>query len=592
MHFDDRLATVLRHRPGGERAARTQYRQLLDLLGQRRHGRDKSLLAAAWLRLGALGEKIPAKDRAAIVREPIWRFQNPELAAHLAEDEPEVAAAALAAAHLSDDDWGALIPRLPIRARGFLRLRRDLPEGANRILDRLGVSDRALPLPEFEEPLVLTDVAYDEPKERPEAVVMPFPMNLQPANDGGSLLERASEAPEMTPDARPTAIAALVERIEAFQRNRNEAKELAAGEDDSHPPLPFIELQEAKSSPEQSGVVFTTDIEGRIDWADEAFAPMLRYLLLPDTMEREAQLLMQRRLPLASARVTLEGAPRIAGEWYCDAAPRFDPLGGRFIGYAGRLRRATDPSARPAEDDESDRIRQLLHELRTPVNAIQGFAEVIQQQLFGPVPHEYRALAANIAGDAARILAGFDELDRLAKLESGAREMEAGESDFSAVVTGQLRQLESILAPRNAAFVSRIEDNCTIALAQAETESLSWRILAALGAALAPGEHGAVSLVQADAALNLTADLPASLQARDDIFAAETQKPGGSGILTPGSFGSGFALRLARAEARSAGGDLARVDDRLVLTLPLLTAQGVDSSQEEGLQETARPALT
>lgn len=592
MHFDDRLATVLRHRPGGERAARTQYRQLLDLLGQRRHGRDKSLLAAAWLRLGALGEKIPAKDRAAIVREPIWRFQNPELAAHLAEDEPEVAAAALAAAHLSEDDWGALIPRLPIRARGFLRLRRDLPEGANRVLDRLGVSDRALPLPEFEEPLVLTDVAYDEPKERPEAVVMPFPMNLQPANDGGALLERASEAPEMTPDARPTAIAALVERIEAFQRNRNEAKELAAGEDDSHPPLPFIELQEAKSSPEQSGVVFTTDIEGRIDWADEALAPMLRYLLLPDTMEREAQLVMQRRLPLASARVTLEGAPRIAGEWYCDAAPRFDPLGGRFIGYAGRLRRATDPSARPAEDDESDRIRQLLHELRTPVNAIQGFAEVIQQQLFGPVPHEYRALAANIAGDAARILAGFDELDRLAKLESGAREMEVGESDFSAVVTGQLRQLESILAPRNAAFVSRIEDNCTIALAQAETESLSWRILAALGAALAPGEHGAVSLVQADAALNLTADLPASLQARDDIFAAETQKPGGAGMLTPGSFGSGFALRLARAEARSAGGDLARVDDRLVLTLPLLTAQGVDSSPEEGLQETARPALT
>lgn len=592
MHFDDRLATVLRHRPGGERAARTQYRQLLDLLGQRRHGRDKSLLAAAWLRLGALGEKISAKDRAAIVREPIWRFQNPELAAHLAEDEPEVAAAALAAAHLSEDDWGALIPRLPIRARGFLRLRRDLPEGANRILDRLGVSDRALPLPEFEEPLVLTDVAYDEPKERPEAVVMPFPMNLQPANDGGALLERASEAPEMTPDARPTAIAALVERIEAFQRNRNEAKELAAGEDDSHPPLPFIELQEAKSSPEQSGVVFTTDIEGRIDWADEALAPMLRYLLLPDTMEREAQLVMQRRLPLASARVTLEGAPRIAGEWYCDAAPRFDPLGGRFIGYAGRLRRATDPSARPAEDDESDRIRQLLHELRTPVNAIQGFAEVIQQQLFGPVPHEYRALAANIAGDAARILAGFDELDRLAKLESGAREMEVGESDFSAVVTGQLRQLESILAPRNAAFVSRIEDNCTIALAQAETELLSWRILAALGAALAPGEHGAVSLVQADAALNLTADLPASLQARDDIFAAETQKPGGSGILTPGSFGSGFALRLARAEARSAGGALARVDDRLVLTLPLLTAQGVDSSPEEGLQETARPALT
>ena len=35
MLFDDRLATVLRHRATGERAARTQFRQLLDLLGSR-----------------------------------------------------------------------------------------------------------------------------------------------------------------------------------------------------------------------------------------------------------------------------------------------------------------------------------------------------------------------------------------------------------------------------------------------------------------------------------------------------------------------------------------------------------------------------
>ena len=33
MQFDDRLATVLRSGAAGERAARTQFRQLLDLLG-------------------------------------------------------------------------------------------------------------------------------------------------------------------------------------------------------------------------------------------------------------------------------------------------------------------------------------------------------------------------------------------------------------------------------------------------------------------------------------------------------------------------------------------------------------------------------
>ncbi|MEP2550419.1 MAG: hypothetical protein ABJH26_03925, partial [Marinomonas sp.] len=150
MFFDDRLATVLRHRADGEAAARTQFRQLLDLLGNRPHGSggDESLLAAAWLRLGALGEIIPAKDRAGIVRETGWRFRNAELAAHLAEDEPDVASAAIARADLSEEDWTALIPHLPIRARGFLRRREGLPSRAEALLEQLGVSDRGLPVPE------------------------------------------------------------------------------------------------------------------------------------------------------------------------------------------------------------------------------------------------------------------------------------------------------------------------------------------------------------------------------------------------------------------------------------------------------------
>lgn len=593
MHFDDRLATVLRHRAGGERAARTQYRQLLDLLGQRRHGRDESLLAAAWLRLGALGETIPVADRAAIVCEPGWRFHNPELAAHLAEDEPPVAAAALAVARLAEDDWAALIPRLPIRARGFLRLRRDLPEAAMRVLDRLGVSDRALPLPQADEPLVLTEEVPETAEERSRSIVMPFPAPL-PANDAADPppareMPSREMAEEDDDDRRPVAIAALVERIEAFQRSRSEARDARAGELDSHPALPFIDLHEPASPAQDEGIVFTTDSEGRIDWADEPFAAMMRYLVLPDAIGREAQLTMQHRLPLAAVAVRLEGAPRIAGDWYCDAAPRFDPLGGRFVGYAGRLRRPGDHAAGEAED-ASDRIRQLLHELRTPVNAIQGFAEVIQQQLFGPVPHEYRALAATIVGDAARILAGFEELDRLAKLESGAREMEPGASDFSAVVEGQLRQLAAILGPRNAGFAARIEPDCTVGLAAAETEALSWRILAALGAALAPGETVALTLERAEMEVTVDCALPAALAGREDIFSAGTPGQAGSGVLTPGSFGSGFALRLARAEARAAGGMLTRTEDRLLLTLPLLTAQAANLSADAETRDAAQPA--
>lgn len=54
-------------------------------------------------------------------------------------------------------------------------------------------------------------------------------------------------------------------------------------------------------------------------------------------------------------------------------------------------------------------------------------------------------------------------------------------------------------------------------------------------------------------------------------------------------FGAGFALRLVRAEARAAGGDLEHVDERLRLTLPLLTAARGDPSPGSNRQERRRP---
>ena len=105
VFFDDRLATVLRQRATGEASLRTQYRQLLDLLGKdrvRRHGSaDPSLLAAAWLRLDALAEAIPPEARAHMIREPGWRFHSADLASHLSDQEPEVASAALNRADLT-----------------------------------------------------------------------------------------------------------------------------------------------------------------------------------------------------------------------------------------------------------------------------------------------------------------------------------------------------------------------------------------------------------------------------------------------------------------------------------------------------------
>jgi hypothetical protein len=104
-------------------------------------------------------------------------------------------------------------------------------------------------------------------------------------------------------------------------------------------------------------------------------------------------------------------------------------------------------------------------------------------------------------------------------------------------------------------------------LAQGEAELLIWRLLATLAGASGPGEAMHIVLARNGAKAAIEVDLPASLAGQPDIF--QSSAPTSAQAVTAGMFGSGFTLRLARAEARAAGGDLRRVDDLIVLTLPL-----------------------
>lgn len=568
MFFDDRLATVLRQRATGEAGLRTQFRQLLDLLGRHRARRgsqpDHSLIAAAWLRMDALAQAIPAPARGAMIREAGWRFQSPDLAAHLAEDEPEVASAALNRADLSSEDWATLIPRLPVRARGFLRNRRDLPIDIEALLARLGIHDRGLPAPAE---------ADQAAPQRAAARVAPIPLHLAPATPPVTLPTRDRD------DTGRTEISALVERIAQFRKERGESRH----ELERSPRLPLGEL------PERTELVvgsfgFATDAAGRIEWASSEIAPMVVGIRLfapsgqgdasPGEAERERA--FARRQPIARGQLSLVGAPAIAGDWIIDAAPRFSEEG-HFTGYSGRLRRIPGDPGPPlgAGAREADQIRQLLHELRTPVTAVQGYAEVIQQQLFGPAPHEYRALAAAIAADAARILAGFDELDRLAQLETGAITIEPGEADLATLIRRTAAQLTPVLQPRGSGLTLEFSQTTTllVAIDADDAEVLVWRLLASLAAVCDAGEQITLQLAPLisarGAAVRLVCTLPIRLVAQDNLFAATAGTH--DSAINPGLFGAGFALRLARAEARAAGGSLVRDAATLALTLPLLT---------------------
>lgn len=556
MHFDDRLDTVLRQPAAGRTMQRIQFRQLLDLLGTAPASAAGEGIDAAHARLAELSQAIPPTERAAMLREPGPRLRNPQLLALFMAGDPGVAAAAVTKAELSEDQWLDLIPALPVRLRALVRQRRGLGDEAIALLDRLGVPGRALP-PAAE-------------AAKPD----------QPA---------PSSAPDETPESEPIEeIGAIVRRIEAYRKTRL-LHETQGGQQTGAGGVALAVVPAEVFD-------FATDAQGHIVWADRTCAPAAIGLRLAardaESPLQPAPALIEAfrdRQPIRNMAATIDGGPLLAGHWRVEAMPRFERAGGRFAGYIGRMRRsARVPEAVVAprsSQDEADRLRQMLHELRTPVNAIQGFAEVLLYQLYGPTPHEYRALAASIAGDGARILAGFDELERLVKLECDALRLEGGESDLAALVTAALAQLTTATATRGSGFLAEIEtDEMPVALARVDAERLVWRLLATLANGAVPGEMLKLRLRERAGEVRLTVRLPASLAHLDDEALFQT---GGSSqqqaqpqqVLSAGMFGTGFALRLAATEARAASGSLDRRGDKLRLVLPGLTAEAESHSQ-------------
>jgi hypothetical protein len=531
LRFDDRLQTALRQADDNEFAASSKWQQLVDILAQNPREFDVQYVAAGLQKVREFLPLVPPQIRAQSVRSLAGRIQSAPLILLLSGDIPEVAAAAVAGARLSDDEWAEIVSAMPTRARGFLRNRGDLGPNTRRALAIWSAADFVLPVP---------DVA-----------------------------QRAGNADGMQ-------IRDIVERIEKLRTER-ETREA--------PYLPFAD-EEFRDFPEHIDEIrFETDENGTVSWIEGAppgavvgvdiAEPAYDEGPGPDAYGAAA---FRQRMPLENARMRLCGADMIAGDWRINAAPFFDPISGRFNGYRGLFRRPTVAESaliEPETAPNSDHIQQLVHELRTPLGAIIGFSEIIEQQLFGPVTEDYRVLAKNILNDAERLLAGFDDLAMAAKIEAGQLALQSGVTDcdwLAARLADRLHGLSELL-------------HVTLNLVQAHpvrpyaidneiAERMFSRLLSAVIIGCEEGEilDGRFRTEPGPNATNrFVLSLPKKLLELDEgeLF--------GSG---PGSFddasqapllGLGFSLRLVRSLARNVGGDLRFYNEALILILPAVS---------------------
>lgn len=539
MTLDDRLRTVLDVAADSDEGMRSQYRQLVDILGSGKAVADGTLVAAAFLRLSALARRIPADERAAIIADPAVRLRSPPLVAQLCEGEDQVAGAAIAAAELDEAGWTVLVGVLDDDLRGKVRK-------------------------------IRTDERARSGEDRGEVVVQRTATRTSPADEltpSAPVPTRIGPTPTAAEPA--TGIGDIVARIERFRLQRREqAMRQVLGTGDPEP----AEVEEAAPPPLAipREIDCTISPEGRIGPTSH-LGPMLSGLLLSASADAAARLdeatatALRRQQAVRNGRVEVAASPAISGEWRLDAAPHFDPVG-RFLGHHARLTRVVGKRS----DPRGDLVRQALHELRTPINALQGFSEIIQQQLFGPVPHQYRSLAAGIAGETAALLAGLEDVDRLIRLRLGSRPLDAGRTALDPLLAAMVDQVRPILQGRGAHLVADLGDARTIVpLAEPDLERMIWRLLSVVAVSAEAGERLALATSLDGRTIALSLTLPAALAALDDAaFYGAQAGPDAGSELAVGFLGRGFAMRLLTAEARAAGGSLLRKDGRLVLALP------------------------
>jgi len=119
--------------------------------------------------------------------------------------------------------------------------------------------------------------------------------------------------------------------------------------------------------------------------------------------------------------------------WISENARAVRDWTGRIVCYEGTVedvtaRHVTQQALRKAlaEAEEASRAKSaflaaMSHELKTPLNAVLGFSEIIKDEVLGPIqPPRYRAYASDIHASGTRLLAIISDVLDVARLSGGA----------------------------------------------------------------------------------------------------------------------------------------------------------------------------
>jgi hypothetical protein len=536
VRFDDRLLTVLNQPAGDRHDVAVRWRQLVDLVARSGPAGSSPVVAEALETIRSQAAHVDENLRAAAARAVAGRPLPLALLEYFASDQLSVAAPVLAAATLDPGQWKALLAVAEDETRNFVHTLH--PEVAAATVARAA--------------------------ERAPAEPGPDP-SLEPQIEAVAAAVAEGPAPRTPPPPAPS-LHDVVARIERRRRLRDVQRAGAAAAEAAMPiGTPSLFRWECGPS-------------GEIAWVEGAPRGALIGRTIArvqeddgDRVDDEVVRAFGMRAPFRDAEMTVSGEGLLAGQWKISGIPAFEPTDGRFAGYRGvALRETPAPvEGEPAADilADPDSLRELVHEIKTPLTAIIGFAEIIEGQYLGPADHRYRQRAGEIVTQARMLLRAIDDLDFAAKIHSSADAADR-RTDLRPLVEQAAASLRQTAAEKDVRIEVAHPAGSVIAAVEPE---LAERLLVRLGSALIDrtdsGERLRIVLDQTATQCRLAAGRPAGLRNLTDAQLFDA----GAGFTDGGngqSLSVGFSLRLVRGLARIAGGDLATSAAEFTLLFP------------------------
>jgi hypothetical protein len=509
VRFDDRLLTVLNQPAGDRHDIAVRWRQLVDLVARAGSNAASPAVAQALDSIRADAPRVDENLRAAAARAVAALPLPLGLLEYFAADGLAVAAPVLAAATLEPAEWQSILAAADEETRSFI---------------------------EALHPEIRAEASADLTDE---------------------LVERAPEEPSPADVAAAPAAPSLhdvVQRIE--QRRRSRAMMRRGGLAPAAQPAPALFRWECGPG-------------GDIAWVDGAPRGALIGRSIAraqngdgDRVDSEVVRAFTVRAPFRDAGLIVAGDGVVSGEWKISGVPAFDPADGRFRGYRGVALREQEegPAAEEAVQalSDPDSLRELVHEIKTPLNAIIGFAEIIEGQYLGPADRRYRERAQEIVRQARLLLTAIDDLDFAAKVHSPAGGAH-GRVNLSELAERMAPALRELAANRRVELDGpRAARDATAATEPELADRLIFRMCSALIEQAEAGERLRLSVERAGERWRVSMTRPARLAG-----VPESELLGGEGDVE-----QGFSLRLVSGLARIAGAELVAPQGALSLLFP------------------------